>query len=166
MSHFTGYSIYSSLKKPLGTWKLLNNKPLSESSDCWWQYIWGNRQFSSIKSYPHLTGHAQVPLVFKWLWKSSCQNKHKVFFWLLLQDRLRPRNLLRRTMILDSYDCELFSSRVKEYLKHLFLNCPFASAFWSLNNLHVPPQASVFETIDSFRIQLHTPVQGWLDHWF
>ena len=25
---------------------------------------------------------------FKWLWKSSCQNKHKVFFWLLLKDRL------------------------------------------------------------------------------
>jgi hypothetical protein len=58
--------------------QLLNNQVISDNLD-WWQYIWGNNQFSSKKAYLHLTGHAQVPQVFEWLWKSSCQNKHKVF---------------------------------------------------------------------------------------
>lgn len=76
---------------------------------------------------------------FKWLWKSSCQNKHKVFFWLLLKDRLSTRNLLRRkTMVLDSYECELCNSRQEETLEHLFLRCPYAIACWNLINLCQP----------------------------
>jgi len=38
----------------------VNNQPISGNPD-WWQYIWGNTQFSSKKAYLHLTGHAQVP---------------------------------------------------------------------------------------------------------
>ena len=40
--------------------QLVNNQPISGNPD-WWQYIWGNTQFSSKKAYLHLTGHAQVP---------------------------------------------------------------------------------------------------------
>lgn len=40
--------------------QLVNNQPSSDNPD-WWQYIWGNTQFSSKKAYLHLTGHAQVP---------------------------------------------------------------------------------------------------------
>ena len=58
--------------------QLLNDQQTSDTRD-WWQYIWGNCQFSSKKAYLHLTGHVQVPQVFEWLWNSSCQNKHKVF---------------------------------------------------------------------------------------
>ena len=80
---------------------------------------------------------------FKWLWKSSCQNKHKVFFWLLLKDRLSTRNLLRRkTMVLDSYECELCNSRQEETLEHLFLRCPYAIACWNLINLYVSRPSS------------------------
>lgn len=80
---------------------------------------------------------------FKWLWKSSCQNKHKVFFWLLLKDRLSMRNLLRRkTMVLDSYECELCNSRQEETLEHLFLRCPYAIACWNLINLYVSRPSS------------------------
>jgi hypothetical protein len=32
--------------------------------------------------------------VFRWLWKTCCQNKRKIFFWLLLKDRLSTRQLL------------------------------------------------------------------------
>ena len=54
-----------------------------------WTYIWGSPYFSSSKAYKHLTGHRVAHAAFKW--NSTCQNKHKVFFWLLLNDRLSTR---------------------------------------------------------------------------
>jgi hypothetical protein len=48
-------------------------------------------------------------------------------FWLLLQDKLNTRGLLRRKhMHLDSYTCELCLLQKEERLRHLFLACPFA----------------------------------------
>lgn len=71
-----------------------------------WHYIWGNSTFSSKKAYRQLIGSRKVAPIFNWIWKSSCQPKHKVFFWLLIQDRLSSRNLLRRrNMHLPSYNC-------------------------------------------------------------
>jgi hypothetical protein len=66
-----------------------------------WPYISGNSTFSVSEAYKVITGHTQTHPVFGWLWNSRCQPKHKVFFWLLLHDRLRRRN-----MHLDSYMCE------------------------------------------------------------
>ena len=107
----------------------------------------------------HLTGHAQVPKIFKWLWNSSYHNKHKVIFWLLLKDRLNTRNFLRRkTMVLDSCECELCNSGVEETLEHLFLECPFASTCWNLITIHILSQVTVLEAIDSFNEQLHSPI--------
>ena len=60
-----------------------------------WSYIWGNEFYSSIKAYKVLIGHKQTPPHFSWIWKSSCQPKNKVFFWMLLHDRVNTRNLLR-----------------------------------------------------------------------
>ena len=68
------------------------------------------------------------------------------------------RNLLRRkTMVLDSYECEFCNSGQEETLEHLFLRCPFATACWNLIHLHVLPQISIFKAIDSFKEQLHAP---------
>jgi hypothetical protein len=64
---------------------------LTGESD-WWIYIWGTSHFSSQKAYRHLLGHAEVHATFNWLWKSCCQNKHKVFCWLLIKDGLSTRN--------------------------------------------------------------------------
>jgi hypothetical protein len=44
-----------------------------------WHYIWGNSEFSSKKAYKHLRGRTFAPHIFKWIWKFSCQPKHKVF---------------------------------------------------------------------------------------
>jgi hypothetical protein len=44
-----------------------------------WSYIWGNEFYSSTKAYMAFIGFKQVPKHFIWLWKSSCQPKHKVF---------------------------------------------------------------------------------------
>lgn len=59
-----------------------------------WSYIGGNSNFSIVKAYNVLIGSGPTPPHFKWVCGSSCQSKHKVFFWLLLQDRLNTRNLL------------------------------------------------------------------------
>jgi len=59
---------------------------------------------ASTKVYKLLLGHQEVHPVLKWLW--SCQPKQRVFFWLLINDRLSTRNILRRKhMHLDAYDC-------------------------------------------------------------
>ena len=106
-----------------------------------------------------LIGHAQVHHSFRWLWNSCCQNKHKVFFWLLLKDRLSTRNFLKRkSMSLPSYSCALCTSNTEETMEHLFLHCPFAEACWGLIGVHIPYGADIFSTIDSFKAQLHTLV--------
>jgi hypothetical protein len=61
-----------------------------------WTYIWGGAQYSGCKAYNHLIGSQVIHPTFKWLWKSSCQQIHKVFYWLLLQNRLNTRGHLRR----------------------------------------------------------------------
>jgi hypothetical protein len=54
-----------------------------------WSYIWGNDKYSSTKPYKHLMGSQQTHPTFRWLWGSSCQLKHKIFFWLLQQDKAK-----------------------------------------------------------------------------
>jgi hypothetical protein len=45
-----------------------------------WKYIWGNGHFSVKMSYNHLIGSSLVHPAFRWLWGSSYQPKHKVFY--------------------------------------------------------------------------------------
>jgi hypothetical protein len=79
----------------------------SDEVDTWF-YIWGNSIFTSKRAYCQLLGTSWAAPIFKWIWKSSCQPKHKVFFWLLVQDRLSTRNILkRRNMQLPSFNCVL-----------------------------------------------------------
>jgi hypothetical protein len=61
------------------------------------------------------------------LWKSRCQGKHKVFLWLLLNDRLNTRNLLRRKRFnIPSVNCVLCSHGMEETIKHFIFECEFA----------------------------------------
>lgn len=65
--------------------------------------------------------------------------KHKVFFWLVLNDRVNTTGLLkRRNMFLEAYDCELCILQKKENLEHLFLNCVFARKCWALLGIQYP----------------------------
>ena len=103
-----------------------------------WTYIWGSHHFSSSKVYKQLTGHRVIHKAFKWLWKTSCQNKHKVFYWLLLKDRLSTRELLkRRNMELPNYSCVCCALQLEESITHLFIHCPFAHDCWALLGLLV-----------------------------
>jgi hypothetical protein len=57
----------------------------------------------------------RIEQIFKWVWNSSCQNKHKVFAWLFLKDRLSTRELLKRkNMELQDYSCVLCSSLTED----------------------------------------------------
>jgi hypothetical protein len=47
---------------------------LQQGNDAW-TFIWGTNFFQSRKVYKHFIGHRYVHNAYKWLWKSSCQNK-------------------------------------------------------------------------------------------
>jgi hypothetical protein len=83
--------------------------------------------------------------IFQWMWKSCVLRGHKFFFWILLNDRLNTRNLLKRkNMDLQDYNCILCTRKVEEDLMHLFFECPFSKWCWRLVIVHwntsLPPQ--------------------------
>jgi hypothetical protein len=105
-----------------------------------------------------MNGEQQTPPHFSWIWKSSCQARHKFFFWLLLHDRLNTRNLLgRKNFVLQSYICVNCDSNHEETLFHLFWSCPFALRCWK----YICPQriggSSVLESISEIRDKLNLP---------
>ena len=100
----------------------LDSVQLSDSEYCW-SYSWGNGIFSTKKVYKRLEGHRPTNLIFRWLWKSSCQNKHKLFFWLLIHDRLNTKELLRRKhMPLQDTSCSMWSLNTEDDARHLFIS--------------------------------------------
>jgi hypothetical protein len=103
-----------------------------------WSYIWGSKEYSSKKAYKHFTGSSAVHPVYSWIWASSCQAKHKLFYWLLIKNKLNTRGLLRKNMYLESYVCELCILQCEEKMRHLFFKCPFAKNCWSAIGVTVP----------------------------
>lgn len=123
-----------------------------------WSYIWNSGKFSIKKTYKHLSGHQNIHPAFKWIWACSCQSKHKVFFWLLLKDRLSTRELLqRKNMVLQDYNCVLCNAAIQETSVHLFLECPFASQCWSLINVQTFQYPDPLQNIQCFKDQLRVP---------
>jgi hypothetical protein len=59
--------------------QILNDTDLDDTKDKW-IYSWGSDLFASAKVYRILFGHSVLHPVYRWLWKSNCQPKHKVFF--------------------------------------------------------------------------------------
>ena len=134
----------------------LNNIQKTSNFDLW-SYIWGSPHFSVSKAYVHLTGHRVIHATFKWLWKSSCQNKHNVFFWLLLKDRLSTRELLRRrNMNIPDYSCVFCPSTEDESLEHLFIHFSFSRACWAKIDLLVGDD-DPFATLEHLKHQLGVP---------
>lgn len=123
-----------------------------------WQYIWNSNMFSVRRAYKHLSGHLILHPVYRWLWKSACQNKYKVFFWLLIKDRLSTRELLKRkNMELQDYNCILCNGDTEESLVHLFLGCPFATHCWTWLQIRINLHLEPLQILDSFREQLQVP---------
>jgi hypothetical protein len=125
----------------------------------------GGGSYLVSKSYNHLMGQEYVHPAFKWIWRSKCQMKQKVFFWLLLHNRLNTRGMLqRRNMIPDSYTCELCLLQRVETMRHVFLLCPFAKKLlgihrcagsilvesWRGNNIHEMTHQATFRHGDYY----------------
>jgi hypothetical protein len=56
----------------------------------------GNSSLQVSKFYKRLMGDVRVMPALDWMWKGCCQQRHKVFFWLLIHNRLNTRALLQR----------------------------------------------------------------------
>jgi hypothetical protein len=111
--------------------QLMQDNPLTQGNDQW-AYCWGDK-YSSASFYRHIHNHLQVPNVYKWIWKSCCVMKHKVFAWLLLSDRLNTRDLLKRRhwRVTEDEHCVLCPGRRYEDRIHLFFECNFSSRIWN-----------------------------------
>ena len=101
------------------------------SKDIW---CWPHKDGYTAKSFYSLM-HSHLPddIVCKWLWKSKCTMKTKVFGWLLLFDRLNTKDLLvRRHWRSPQEDnwCVLCHNNALEDRLHLFFSCLFSSRVW------------------------------------
>jgi len=102
---------------------------LNEHDKDIWIYFHRKSAYKSATAYKMIRGHSNVDPIFRWIWKSYCQPKHRVFAWLLVQDRLSTRNILRRKrMILESYNCEFCHVAHEETTQHFFLGMPLCTA--------------------------------------
>jgi hypothetical protein len=92
-----------------------------------WSYNWGTR-FSANKIYKLNFEHIQAPICSPWIWKSKCTPKIKSFFWLLANDRLNTKDMLRRKnfTLNDNCMCRLCDDGLLETRDHLFWKCNFS----------------------------------------
>lgn len=115
---------YEQLDNLISLSNVVDNKGIIKDS---WSFSWGSHLFSVKKTYKRIMGSKSAHIIIKWLWRSSTQLKHKVFFWLLFNNRLNRRELLqKKNFILDSYDCEMCIWQKMEYAGHLFFRYSFA----------------------------------------
>jgi hypothetical protein len=83
--------------------------------------------FNVSKAYLDAMGNQTVCPTLKWLWKTCCQQKHKVFFWLVQQDRLNTSKMLQRKNILWLIIHVPCLNPLGWNLAIIFFQCPFAT---------------------------------------
>lgn len=61
-----------------------------------------------------------------------CTQNRKPFAWLMVNDRLKTRNILRRRkkFLEEGYNCVLCQEELEETLEHLFFDCSSAACRW------------------------------------
>lgn len=88
--------------------------------------------YSSCKYYHHYFSSLQPNRSVVWLWESKCIARIKFFAWLLLNDRLNTRNVLRRRnkYLDEGYNCAICHDGVEETTEHLFFGCSSTACRW------------------------------------
>lgn len=123
--------------------QILNNWTAEEQQTDVWTYFSSGSKFKSSLAYQKLIGQHVIDPAFRWTWISLCQPKHKVFYWLLLKDRLSTRNILRRkNMHLEDYTCPTCLQNVEENAQHLFWGYLFAQQCWGMLNIRIDQDGS------------------------
>lgn len=78
-----------------------------------WVFMWGNHHYSVKRFYQHHFAAIKPPITILWIWKSNCIPRIKFFSWLLLNDKLNTRNMLRRrNKFLEDYSCIMCSNNI------------------------------------------------------
>jgi hypothetical protein len=122
-----------------------------------WAY-WGSAQYSSQKAYKIIHVSPPAPRSFIGLWPSKCQPKQKLFFWLLLHDRLNTCNLLRRRrMQIDPYVCENCIRQKEKIVSHMFFRCGFTKQCWQMVGVLSPRTLDLHTVVERIRAQLAKP---------
>jgi hypothetical protein len=98
-------------------------------------------------------------MTITWIWKSKCVPKIKFFSWLLLNDRLNIRNILRRRhkFLEDGYNCVLCQDDKEETAEHLFFDCPTSVARWFALGLSWNEDANIHEKLHIARQNFGQP---------
>lgn len=104
-------------------------------------------------------GPHDTHLLFKDLWKATSRIRHKIFFWLLLHDRVSSRSLLKRkNFLLQSYECAICQDHVEETSLHLLWDCHFALSCWDSIAPHRCRGVSAFDNIISLKQCFPAPI--------
>jgi hypothetical protein len=137
---------------------LLNLEP-SAAFDTW--TVFGNSMVTKTSTvYKSLMDVGGTIQALKWMWKSCCQQKHKVFFWLLIHNRLNTRAMLqRKNFFMDNYSCIMCDQDELETRNHMFFQCPFAQMCWRyISPTWIPPQHTDIQSfITSLKLSLNVP---------
>jgi hypothetical protein len=106
--------------------------PISPGSKDSWHLIWGQRRFLSSHFYRYQFRELRPSRAILDIWKTKCIPRIKFFAWVLLNDRLNTRNILRRRRkVLDEgYNCVMCHNSEEETAAHLFFCCPTAVNRW------------------------------------
>ena len=109
---------------------LLHNTGLVSEHDIW-QLPQGAHAYSVSKTYKLLVTYPEPIPVVKWLWKTCCQLRHKIFYWLLIFKRLNTRAMLQRiNFFIEDYTCVMCNHRSLETRDHLLFQCPYDQLCW------------------------------------
>jgi hypothetical protein len=121
----------------------------SENEKDSWSFIWGQQNYSSSKYYNLQFSSIQPNRTVVWIWETKCVPKIKFFAWLLLNDRLNTRNMLRRRnkVLVDGYNCVLCHEGAEETLEHLFFDCPSATCRWLALGINWATNSNVHQKI-------------------
>ena len=124
-----------------------------------WQFTPGQVTYKVSTAYATLTIAPEIIPAIKWLWKTCCQLKHKIFFWLLLNDRINTRALLQRKgFFLQDYTCVMCNLHALETRDHLFFHCQFAQLCWSyICTNWQPAHTGIQEEISNLKQLLSVP---------
>jgi hypothetical protein len=137
---------------------LLNLEPNTDLDT--WTVLGNSRATKTSAVYKSLMNKGGTFQALKWMWNSCCQQKHKVFFWLLIHNRLNTRAMLqRKNFFMDNYSCVMCDQDELETRTHLFFQCPFAQMCWQyVSPTWIPPQQTDIQSfITSLKLSLNVP---------
>ena len=125
-------------------------------------WLWPGKSWSfSAKSF-YTIMHSHLPTIqpCKWLWKSRCTMKIKVFGWLLFFDRLNTKDLLIRRhwrSPLDDNLCVICHEFSYEDRLHLFFNCNFSRRVWNYLSIDWSRGPDIQQCIQHARLSFRHP---------